>query len=237
VNVPPPSPVATPPLAVLFDLDGTLIDPFEGITGAYRHALGALGQEVPDARSLAPCIGPPLRRNFERLLKSGDRALVERAVGLFRERYSECGWRQNVVYPGVDDLLDRLRAAGLRLYVTTAKPEPFATKVATHHGIAARMDGIFGPDLDGHLDDKARLVARALGGTAAQARAILLVGDREQDMRAARENGLRGVGVTWGYGSAQELRGAGASWLVESPAELCELVLRLAGRAAAAPIA
>jgi phosphoglycolate phosphatase len=228
---------AGPPLphAVLFDLDGTLLDPFEGLTGAYRHALAALGAPVPDAAELAGCIGPPLRRNFERLLRTGDRDRVERAVALFRERYGDCGWRQNRVYPGIDDLLGGLRAAGLVLYVATAKPEPFATRVAAHHGIAARVDGIFGPDLDGHLDDKARLVARALGGTASRARPLLLVGDREQDMRAARENGLPGVGVTWGYGSREELRGAGASWLCDSPGELGDLVLEVAAAAGGPP--
>ena len=112
--------------------------------------------------------------------------------------------------------------------MTTAKPEPYATRIATHHGIAERLDGVFGPDLDGHLDDKARLVAKAIGATSVAARAVLLVGDREQDMRAARENGLPGAGARWGYGSQQELTDAGASWLCDSPAQVLALALHLA---------
>jgi phosphoglycolate phosphatase len=228
VHLPPPADRTPRPRAIFFDLDGTLIDPFEGITGSYQYALDALGAPVPDARRLACCIGPPLRRNFERLLKTSDRALVERAVVLYRERYGEIGWRQNVVYPGVLEMLDRLRGSGLHLYLTTAKPEPYATRIATNHGIAERLDGVFGPDLDGHLDDKVRLVAKAIGATSLAARAVLLVGDREQDMRAARENGLPGAGARWGYGSQQELTDAGASWLCDSPAQVLALALHLA---------
>jgi phosphoglycolate phosphatase len=214
------------PRGVFFDLDGTLVDPYEGITGSYRFALERLGVEVPDAKHLGTLIGPPLRGNLARLLGTSDPAEIERGVALFRERYTEAGWHQNVVYPGALEMLDALRAAGLRLYLTTAKPERFARRVAEHHGIAQRLDGIFGPDFDGHLDDKAHLVARAVERTATAATAVLLVGDRGIDMRAARENGLSGVGVAWGYGSRDELEEAGASWVCEGLGDLSALLLR-----------
>jgi phosphoglycolate phosphatase len=223
--MPCPATAARRPVA-LFDLDGTLIDPFEGITSSYQHALARLGLPVPEARALAPCIGPPLRRNLERLLKTSDRALVERGVVLYRERYGEIGWRQNVVYPGVPEMLGRLRGAGFRLFVTTAKPEPYASRIAEHHGLLPLLDGVFGPDLDGHFDDKGRLVARVVGTTAADPAATFLVGDREYDMRAASENGLRGIGVTWGYGSSDELSSAGAHRLCATPDEVVDLLLQ-----------
>lgn len=205
---------------VFFDLDGTLIDPFEGITGSYRHALEALGRTPPPAADLAPCIGPPLRNNLERLLGTTCRATVDEGIRAFRARYAAWGWSRNVVYPGIPGMLSTLRRAGVRLFIATAKPEPFATQVATHHGLLEWVEAVYGPPLDGSQDDKARLLARALGERGIDPAEAVLVGDRRHDVRAARENGVLAVQVTWGYAVPGEVEEAGARWVCDRPEQV-----------------
>jgi len=205
---------------VFFDLDGTLIDPFEGITGCYRYALESLGRTPPPAAELAPCIGPPLRNNLERLLGTTCRATIEEGTRAFRARYAEWGWSRNVVYPGIPALLTTLREAGTRMFIATAKPEPFATQVATHHGLLGWVEAVYGPPLDGSQDDKARLLARALGELGVDPSQAVLVGDRRHDVRAARENGVLPIQVTWGYAVPGEVAEAGATWVCDRPDEI-----------------
>lgn len=205
---------------VFFDLDGTLIDPFEGITGCYRHALTVLGRTPPPAADLAPCIGPPLRNNLERLLCTTSRATIEEGIRAFRAHYAAWGWSRNVVYPGIPAMLSALRAAGTRVFIATAKPEPFASQVATHHGLLAWVEAVYGPPLDGSQDDKARLLARALGEQGIDPAEAVLVGDRRHDVRAARENGVRALQVTWGYAIPGEVEQARATWVCDRPDEV-----------------
>lgn len=207
---------------VFFDLDGTLIDPFEGITGCYRHALEALGRVPPPAADLAACIGPPLRNNLERLLGTTCRTTVEAGIRAFRARYAAWGWSRNVVYPGIPALLATLREAGARLFIATAKPEPFATQVTTHHGLLERVEAVYGPPLDGSQDDKARLLARALGERGVDPADAVMIGDRRHDVKAARENGVLAIQVTWGYAIPGEIEEAGATWVCDRPEQILE---------------
>jgi len=205
---------------VLLDLDGTLTDNHDGITRSIVHALAALGAPAPDAAALAVCIGPPLRASFARLLATADAAVVERALVHYRTRYADVGWQENFVYAGVHDALEALAASGARLFLCTSKPQPYAERIVDRFGLAPRLDGIYGADLAGTLDDKAKLMAHLIARERLDAAACTMVGDRHHDIDAARANGVRAVGVLWGYGSRAELAAAGAQALAATPDEL-----------------
>jgi phosphoglycolate phosphatase len=207
---------------LLFDLDGTLSDNFDGITGSIRHALAKLGAHAPAAHALRHCIGPPLRESFARLLARDDAATIEAAIDAYRERYDVLGWQENVAYPGVGGALETLAARGVRMFVCTSKPERYASRIVRHFGFDAHVERVYGADLAGVLDDKRKLLAHLIASESLDPTACVMIGDRVHDVRAAQANGTRSVGVLWGYGSAEEL--FGAERLLASPAELVSCV-------------
>jgi phosphoglycolate phosphatase len=209
---------------LLFDLDGTLTDNYVGIAGSIRHALARLGAPPPDDSELRTYVGPPLRGTFARLLQTDARETIERAIGHYRERFGDVGWRENVAYPGIPEALARLREGGARLYVCTGKPEVYARRIVSHFGFDVHFDGVYGADLEGRLDDKLHLMAHLLEREGIPPDAALMIGDRAQDIRAAHGNSVRAVGVLWGYGTAGEL--ADADVIVATPAELPGVLLR-----------
>jgi phosphoglycolate phosphatase len=201
----------------VFDLDGTLIDSFEGITRCYQHALERMGCRVPPQEELRSCIGPPIRGNFPRLLGGDDAERIERAVAFYRERYDVHGWRECALYPGVEDMLRALHARGTRLLVATAKPQVYTDRILAHLGLAPLFERVFGTTLDGALDDKRRLLAHAVREASLDPAACAMVGDRANDVTAARTHAFHPVGVLWGYGSREELEGAGAEVVCATP--------------------
>jgi phosphoglycolate phosphatase len=204
--------------ALLFDLDGTLTDNYPGITRSVVYALDRLGAAPPDAAALRLCIGPPLRESFARLLDTDDAALVEAAIALYRERYSDVGWRENIVYDGVEATLAALAGGSARLFLCTSKPEVFARRIVTLFGLSGHFAGIYGADLAGTLDDKVKLLRHLADRESVDTSRAIMIGDRAHDIRAARMNGARSVGVLWGYGSREELSAADA--IVAAPDEL-----------------
>ena len=217
------------PATLLFDLDGTLTDNYAGIAASIVHALARLDRPAPDAATLRACVGPPLRASFARLLDTTTPEVIERAIGHYRERYADVGWRENVAYDGAGEALATLHANGARMFLCTAKPAVFATRIVRHFGFDAHLHGVYGADLGGTLDDKATLLAHLFACEHFDPRTATMIGDRANDIRAAHAHGARAVGVLWGYGSREEL--ADAEALVATPAELVTLLL---GRAAAA---
>ncbi len=204
--------------ALLFDLDGTLTDNYCGIAASIRYALARLDAPVPDDPALRSCVGPPLRETFARFLGPNDKARIERAIDYYRERFADIGWQENVVYDGIVDLLAVLVARRQRLFLCTAKPEIFARRIVEHFGFASHFIGIYGADLAGAFDDKAKLLRRLLAAEGLDANETVMIGDRGNDVRAAHANDVRAVGVLWGYGSRQELADADA--LVVNPRSL-----------------
>ena len=209
---------------VLVDLDGTLVDPKPGILGSVQYALRRLGAPVPPMDELGWAIGPPLRTTFPKLLGRDD--LTEEAVALYRENYRNGAMYDVIVYAGIPDALDALNAAGCRLVVATAKPHVFARPILEHLGLAPHFRAIYGPELDGTHDNKADLIAHIARSEGLRSDAAIMIGDREHDVLAAVRNGMRAVGVTWGYGSVAELTAAGAALLCDSPAKLPGVVTR-----------
>lgn len=213
-------------VCVFFDLDGTLTDPAEGITRSIRHALRILGLPTPPHSDLVRHIGPPLRNTFAQLLgrNPGD-AQVERAIGLYRERFSSVGLFENRLYPGVPEMLESLLDAGFDLYIATSKPRVFAVSICEHFGLHRYVCGIYGPELNGWFDDKGDLLAHLLSEEGIAAKNALMVGDREHDIIAAQKNAILSAGVTYGYGTREELEKAGAAHICNSVADI-EMLLR-----------
>lgn len=217
--------------ALLIDLDGTLTDPFEGIARCIVHALEALGAPLPDTRALRGWIGPPITDSFaDWFAQTGVAANVDEALHIYRQRFASRGLFENTVYPGVPEALDELADHGFRLFVATSKPGVFARRILDHFGLSERFEGIYGSELDGTRVDKVELLDYLLGREALDADRSAMIGDREHDMRAARYHELAALGVLWGFGSAAELREAGAQWLVAEPRQLLPALLESALR-------
>ena len=176
---------------LLFDLDGTLTDntPRHRRVHPPRAACG-WAPARPDDAALRECVGPPLRGSFARLLATEDAAVVDRAIGHYRERFDDVGWRENVVYPGIADALAALAARGHRMFLCTSKPR----RLRAAHRRALRLrrrtsQRVYGADLDGALDDKATLLAHLIARENARPARTVMIGDRHHDVRAARANG------------------------------------------------
>jgi phosphoglycolate phosphatase len=206
--------------ALLFDLDGTLTDPRPGFVRSVRHALDRLAAACPTDDVLASFIGPPLRGTFATLLQTADGALIERAMALYRERYAAVGLLENAVYHGVPEMLEAVRGHASPLFVATAKPREYAERIVKHFGLDRHFARIYGADLGGRFDDKADLLAHLLAEEGVRPDGAVMVGDRGSDMIAARANGVRAIGILWGYGSEAELVEAGAARLCSTPAQL-----------------
>jgi phosphoglycolate phosphatase len=216
--------------AICLDLDGTLTDPKIGITRSIQHALTALGHHpVPAEQDLTWCIGPPLRTSFLTML--GSEALAERAVTLYRERFSEVGLFENTPYDGIHDLLTALAAAGPRLFVVTSKAHVFAERIIAHFGMAPYFERVFGAELDGTRSEKTPLLQYALQQGGLSGERAVMVGDRSFDIIGARNNQMTSIGVLYGYGSEPELKQAGADYLCATPLALRDQLLSMiAGR-------
>jgi phosphoglycolate phosphatase len=216
---------------ILFDLDGTLTDSRDGITRCMAHALAAMGRPCEDPAALVRFIGVPLGRCFRALLQTADEAAVLRAIALYRERFVAQGMFENQVYAWIPEALAALAARGLRLWIVTAKPQVFAHQIAAHFGLAAHVQGVFGPPLDGERMDKPAIIRDFLAWSGVPPAQAAMVGDRAEDIQGARQNGMRGVGVLWGYGTHEELDAARPDLLLASPEELLELPRLLASAA------
>lgn len=215
---------ATPagaPFTVMLDLDGTLVDPAAGILASYRHALAEMGHDGDPEADLAWIIGPPLRVSFARLL--GPDADIEAAVRHYRQRYAEGGGIFDATpYPGIAGALAGLAGAGFRLLVCTAKAHIYARRIVEHFGLADHLSAVYGAELDGRHDDKGDLIAHIMDVEGLSPARLCMVGDRDNDMRAAARHGIPGIGVRWGYGSDTELTEAGAATLIDNPGQLVE---------------
>jgi phosphoglycolate phosphatase len=205
---------------VLFDLDGTLTDPKEGITKCIQEALDKLGRSAPSSDELEWCIGPGLYDSFEKLLDSRDQKLIQKAIDLYRIRYTKKGIFENYVYPGIPDALDELKKMNLQLFVATSKPTVFARKVMVNHHLDKFFDGIYGSELNDERSDKTKLVSSILNAESLTDKQTLMVGDREHDIIGAKSNGIYTGGVLYGYGTEEELTQAGADYLFAKPMDI-----------------
>jgi len=205
---------------LLFDLDGTLTDPFTGITKCISYALDRLDRKLPPRQSLGWCIGPSLKSSFAKLLASDDDALTEKAVAFYRERFGTVGLFENEVYDGIVEVLEDLQKNGHTLYVATSKPVVYAERIIGHFGLQRYFKRVFGSELDGTRSDKTSLISHILQRELIAPSETSMIGDREHDIIGAKENGIYGFGVLWGYGTKDELENSGARAFFRTPREL-----------------
>ncbi len=209
---------------LLFDLDGTLTDPMEGITKSVQHALARYGIHVTDRKELIPFIGPPLQHSFREFYGFTPQQADE-ACEKYNEYFLVKGIFENEPYEGIGEFLQRQREAGHTLLVATSKPELLARRILEHFGLASHFDFIGGDTMERTRSDKAeviRYVMETAGITSEDS--VVMIGDRKHDIIGARANGLDSIGVLYGYGNEEEFRQAGATHIVENLIELDRLL-------------
>ena len=206
---------------ILFDLDGTLTDPKIGITSCVQYALHKLGIEEPDLDELEPFIGPPLTDSFREFYGFDDET-VQQAVIYYRERFSTVGLFENDIYPGIAQMLERLKQAGRRLAVASSKPTVFVKQILEHFEILSYFDVVVGSELDGTRVKKEEVVEEALRQLLCDGNGhdIDMVGDRKFDVEGAKAHGIDSIGVAYGYAACGELEEAGADVIVDTVEEL-----------------
>ena len=210
---------------VLFDLDGTLTDPREGITRSVQYALAKLGIDEPDLTALEHFIGPPLLQCFMSTYEL-DEARGWEAVNAYRERFKVTGLYENQPFAGIHALLAALQAQGRTLYIATSKPTVFAEQIAQHFEFAQFFSGIYGSELDGTRTNKVELLAYLLECEQLAPEQCVMIGDRKHDLLGAKANGLACAAVAYGFGSEAELTAEQPDFYVHSVAELEQLFSR-----------
>ena len=209
---------------ILFDLDGTLTDSGEGIINCASLALERLGLPVPDRNTLRVFVGPPLDKTFREF--GVPEELVEEAIRIYRSRYIPIGKYENYPYPGIREMLERLKQEGHRLYIATSKPEAMSVEILEHFGFAQYFDGICGATLDTSRSTKEDVIAYLLGKHRTDG-PMLMVGDTVYDVIGAKIHGIRAVGVDWGYGETQDMIAAGAAAIAYDPQQLLQILLTI----------
>jgi phosphoglycolate phosphatase len=204
---------------LLFDLDGTLTDPKEGITKAARFALEHLGVHVENLDDLTPMIGPPLRESFKEMhgLDGGE---ITKAIEKCHEYFSRTGIFENRLFDGVVELLSEQKELGKTIVLATSTPTEFAVRILKRFDIFDYFSFIAGSESDGARVTKEEIIKYALTISGAPAENAIMVGDRSYDVIGARKNGVDFIGALFGYGGLEELKAAGAERFVESVEEL-----------------
>jgi phosphoglycolate phosphatase len=209
---------------LFFDLDGTLTDSSPGIIRCINHALEELGRERVADDCLLGMIGAPLTAILATLLGSTDVVVLDRAVAAYRTRFNDVGIFENAVFPGIAGALDELHRSGHALQIVTAKPAVSARRVIAHFGLTRFFNAVHGPALADRSCDKSDLVGAALQFAGGDTRHAMMIGDRAEDVLAARAHDVAAVAVGWGYGSRLELIAAGPDHFADNTRELIEWV-------------
>ena len=204
---------------VLFDLDGTLTDPREGITRSIQYGLSKMGIDEPDVRALEHFIGPPLLQAF--MATYGfDEAKAWEAMGYYRERFAVTGLYENHVFEGVTPLLEELVSQGRQLFIATSKPQVYAREIARHFDFARHFKVIYGSELDGTRTNKVELIRHLMSEQGLDPAQTLMIGDRKHDLIGARDNGLDAAAVGYGFGSFEELSAFAPTYHFQTLAQL-----------------
>ena len=214
---------------LLFDLDGTLTDPKLGITTCVQYALHSFGIEEPDLDKLEPFIGPPLKDSFMQFYNM-DEKQAEAAVDKYRERFQDIGLFENEIYAGIKEMLRTLKKKGMHLAVASSKPTVFVERILEHFKIRKYFEVVVGSELDGRRVNKEEVVQEALSqlfaGGLVERDKVYMIGDRKFDIEGARAQGVESIGVSYGYGSIEELKEAKADYIVRTVGELENLLYR-----------
>lgn len=209
--------------AVLFDFDGTFADTGEGIFACVQYAVNALGKEPLSDETLRTFIGPPIFDSFKRELNITDEESLF-AVEKYRELYSQSGIYKFRIYPGTLELIKKLKESGMKFAVASSKPKNFIERIIDYLEIRSLVDCVSCPESDKAKDDKSILINRAVDILCVEKSRTLMVGDRHFDINGANRAGVESVGVTYGYGSEEELLNAGATYIAHNTEELGNII-------------
>ncbi len=210
-------------MKILFDLDGTLTDSGEGIMNCFDITLRHFGLPVPSREAMRVIVGPPLRDSFLRFGVQSHQ--LEEAVAVYRHHYNITGRFENYPYPGIADVLSRLKAAGHKLYVATSKPETMSIEILTHFNLASYFEIICGAATDHSRNTKEAVIAYLLAQLDDKAD-LVMVGDTIYDVDGAKAHKIPCIAVTWGYGRPEEMAAAGAVLVSSMQALLSEIERR-----------
>lgn len=210
---------------ILFDLDGTLSDPKEGITKSVQYALEKMDIVEPDTDRLETFIGPPLQVSFAEYYGFDEKESI-RAIDFYRERFKEKGMFENVLYPNISLLLEALKESGFVLVVATSKPTIFAEQIIKYFELEEYFQLIVGSNLDGTRSSKTEIIQYILDNYTDFNRSnFVMIGDRKHDIIGAKNTGIDSIGVTYGYGSQEEIRDAEPTYIISSVDDLMGLLL------------
>lgn len=207
---------------ILFDLDGTLTDSAPGIIHSVQYALKKYGIEAED-EDLRVFIGPPLVHSFQDRFGFDHEKALE-AVGFYREYFTAGGMFENSVYPGIEELLARLKKDGRHLVVATSKPELFSRQIIEHFGLDRYFDFVGGAAMDESRATKTEVLSYVLETLQVDPHTAVMIGDRRNDIEAAAQLGTDAIGVLYGYGSREELAAAGAVVFAKTPEEIYRII-------------
>lgn len=210
---------------ILFDLDGTLTDSFEGITKCVRYALESMGISVSCLEELSCFIGPPLRVSFAEFYQMNEHQ-IEQAIAKYRERFREVGIYENALYQGVVEMIQKLHQNGLTLCIASSKPRIFIERILTHFGLDSYFQIVVGSELDGTLDEKSQVIQAAIERSYAQPDTTVMVGDRKFDAQGAMENQIDFIGACYGFGREKELCDYPHVFLAQTPLEIADFLLK-----------
>jgi phosphoglycolate phosphatase len=212
---------------IFFDLDGTLTDSKEGIVKCMHYALDKLNCPCPAEFEDDRFIGPPLRVTFKKFFNTDDEILIEKAVSLYRERFSTIGLFENKVYPGIPEMLSSLHKKLFKLYVVTSKAKIYADRIIGHFQLSTWFNDVYGSDLGGRFDNKADLITFILNNRKLRVEETVMIGDKKEDIMAGKANRTRTIGVTYGYGTKGEISDAAPDYICGSPQEIQKLVMKI----------
>lgn len=211
---------------ILFDLDGTLTDPKEGITRSIAYALEKLNATSLDEQTLESFIGPPLMESFCEVC-GFDHDKAEKAIEYYRERFQQVGLYENKVYSGIEALLSELKKKGAKLALATSKPTIFAEEILNHFNLKQYFDVVVGSNLDGTRSAKNEVIQEALKQLSFPPKEkVVMIGDRKYDMIGAKKEGISSIGVCYGYGSQEELKMEEAMHIVQDIQMLSEYLMK-----------
>jgi phosphoglycolate phosphatase len=209
---------------ILFDLDGTISDSREGVVGCFQHTLKELTGSYSEESMIMNLIGIPIRTVFNELLQTDNEQHITKAIMIYRDKYTEIGITGNTVYPGIDELLFALNKTGYRIYIVTMKNTRDSEKVIRHLGFDHLIQRIYGPNLEGYPDNKAELIGLALDENNLSRDETVMIGDRKEDVLAGKSNNIRTIGVTYGFGSREEIAESLPYEICNSPEEILRAV-------------
>ena len=210
---------------LLFDLDGTITDPKEGITKSVAYALAKFNIQILNLDELDVFIGPPLKESFMLYYHMDDQQATQ-AIAYYREYFKEKGMFENMPYEGIQELLEELNSAGYQCYIATSKPETFSIQILKHFCLDRYFKDVCGATMDGSRSEKKDVIAYAIKKHKLQFDNCLMIGDRKHDVLGALSNNISSIGVLYGYGSYDELIEAKAKHIVSDLSELKQCILQ-----------